>query len=119
MGIALRGVNVDIDDVMTSDDDALTDTVSTCIERELDDHSVANRERQIADGDADIDANAISLDNNLGAHSVFDVYCVIAPPLVMLNLRGECSILLLVDINGVMTSATDGYCAHVHQSRTW
>ena len=56
MGIALRGVNVDINGVMASAGDALTDTVFTCIERELDDHSVANRERQIADGDADIDA---------------------------------------------------------------
>ena len=53
IAIALRGVNVDIDGVMTSAGNALTDTVFTCIERELDDHSVANRERQIVDGDTD------------------------------------------------------------------
>ena len=46
--------DMDIDGVMISAADALTDTVFTCIERELDvdeldDHSVANRGRQITE----------------------------------------------------------------------
>ena len=42
MAIALYGVNVDIDGVMTSADDALTYTVFTCLRRGLYSHSAAN-----------------------------------------------------------------------------